>query len=518
MGSENNQSLGELHTEVIIDNVAYPIMLHVIPNTLTRHGVIIGNDFLDTVEMRRIKGQVIISKLDDSEDKAEKPEVLGVDAIQQVGEVDLSHIKNAKDGEAVRECINSYKPCKVREVGISMNIIVKDEDPVHQRPRRLSPSEKAMVDEQIEQWIREGVIQPTYSEYASPIVLIRKKDGSIRICIDYRWVNKKILKERYPLPLIDDQFDSLQGARIFSTLDLRNGFFHVPVNEKSRKFTAFVVPGGHYEFKKMPFGLCNSPSVFQRFINAVFKELTASKTVLIYMDDLILSSDDIASGLEKLRLVLKTASEFGLEIKWKKCQFLQSKISYLGNIIENGRVRPSKDKTAAVVKFPEAKDVKAVRSFLGLSGYFRKFIQNYSIIARPLSDLLKDKVPFRFDYKERQAFERLKSLLSDKPVLRLYKTNAETELHTDACSLGIGAILMQKDSESGMFYPVYYVSGKTTTAEEKYCRYELEVLAIVKALQKFRVYLLGIDFKIITDCQAFALTIKKKDLCVRVAR
>ncbi|MCO6516465.1 MAG: hypothetical protein J6586_08215 [Snodgrassella sp.] len=158
------------------------------------------------------------------------------------------------------------------------------------------------------------------------------------------------------------------------------------------------------------------------------------------------------------------------------------------------------------------------RVILGLAGYFRKFVPRYSVIARPLTDLLRKNVPFRFESREREAFGSLKTALSEKPLLKLYRVGAETQLHTDACSGGYGAILLQRDSEDNVFHPVYYSSGKTSPAEEKYTSYELEVLAIVKALKKFRVYLLGIPFKIVTDCRAFALTMRKKDLCVRVAR
>lgn len=170
------------------------------------------------------------------------------------------------------------------------------------------------------------------------------------------------------------------------------------------------------------------------------------------------------------------------------------------------------------MNFPKPQCTRDVQSFLGLTGYFRKFVHQYSIIARPLSNLLRKDVKFVFGLQEQVAFEKLKLILSRKPVLKLYRMGVETELHTDASSMGYGAILMQRDCEDDKFHPIYFASGKTTLAEEKYSSYELEVLAIVKALKKFRVYLLGISFKIVTDCQAFTLTMTKKDLCVRVAR
>lgn len=356
-----------------------------------------------------------------------------------------------------------------------------------------------------------GLCQPYVVLY---VVLVRKRDGSARLCVDYRLLNKKIIKDRYPLPLIEDQLDLLQGTRVFTTLDLRNGFFHVEVDESSRKYTAFSVPDGHYEFLRVPFGLCNSPAVFQRYVNSTFRDLMREGVVLAYMDDLIIPSSDVESGIERLERVLEIASRAGLDMNWKKCCFLRTRVEFLGHIVEGGCVRPSDRKTEAVQRFPELANAKQVQSFLGLSGYFRKFVPGYSAIARPLSNLLRTGVKFCFDAAEKNAFLRLKTILSERPVLNLYRVGADTELHTDASAFGYGAILLQKSCDDGLFHPVYYASGKTTAAEAKYTSYELEVLAIIKALKKFRVYLLGITFKIVTDCRAFTLTMNKRDLCV----
>lgn len=202
-------------------------------------------------------------------------------------------------------------------------------------------------------------------------------------------LNKKIIKDGYPLPLIEDQLDQLQDARVFSTIDLKNGFFHVRMDESSMKYTSFIVPDGQYEFLRVPFGLCNSPSVFQRFINATFRDLMKQKIVSVYMDDLIVLSKSEDDGLKNLKIVLDTASQAGLEINWKKCCFLRRVMEFLGHIVENGTIRPSEEKIKAVLGFPESENARQMQSFLGLSGYFRKFIPSYSTVARPLSNLLK---------------------------------------------------------------------------------------------------------------------------------
>ncbi|GBN83663.1 Retrovirus-related Pol polyprotein from transposon 297, partial [Araneus ventricosus] len=203
---------------------------------------------------------------------------------------------------------------------------------------------------------------------------------------------------------------------------------------------------------------------------------------------------------------------------FNKSHFLKKRIEFFGHVIEDGKIFPSTLKTKAVLNFPEPANLKQIHSFLGLTGYFRKFIPKYSTIARPLSDLLKKDRKFKFGEEERISFNQLKLMLAEKPVLRIYNPNYETELHTDASLEGYGAILMQKSPDDKNFHPTYYMSKKTTDAEKKYSNYELEALAVIEAVKKFRVYLLGIPFKIVTDCSALEKTMQKKDLVTRVAR
>ncbi|GFS49854.1 enzymatic polyprotein, partial [Trichonephila inaurata madagascariensis] len=311
--------------------------------------------------------------------------------------------------------------------------------------------------------------------------------------------------------------DTLQEAKVYSTLDLRNGFFHVDVDEDCRKYTSFIVPDGQFEFNKVPFGLSTSPGVFQRYVSSIFRDLTRKGIVISYLDDLVIPAKDEKEGLEKLKIVFEVAKKYGLEIKFKKCQFLKKTIEFLGHVVENGTIKPSTAKTQAVQKFPEPTTIKQVQSFLGLTGYFRKYIKDYSTIAKPLSDLTRKENPFVFGTLQKAAFEKLKNIMSEGPLLHIYKYGRRTELHTDACKQGYGAILLQ-EAEDGKLHPVYYMSKKTNTSEEKYDSYELEVLAIINALKKFRVYLLGQHFKIVTDCSAFQKTMHKKDLITRIAR
>ncbi|GBM19209.1 Retrovirus-related Pol polyprotein from transposon 297 [Araneus ventricosus] len=334
----------------------------------------------------------------------------------------------------------------------------------------------------------------------------------------YRKLNKVVVKDRFPLPLIEDILDRLQGSRVFSTIDLKNAFLHVDVNKDSRKYTSFVTHEGQYQFLKVPFGLCNSPAVFQRYINTIFRPLINDGIVLPYLDDVIILSSSFEEGIERVERVLSIASEYGLEINFNKSHFLKKRIEFLGHVIEDCKIFPSTLRTKAVLNFPEPANLKQIHSFLGLTVYFRKFISKYSTIARPLSDLLKKDRKFKFGEEERVSFNQLKLMLAEKLVLRIYNPNYETELHTDGSLDGYGAILMQKSPDDKNFHPTYYMSKNTTDAEKKYSSYELEALAVIEAVKKFRVYLLGIPFKIVTDCSALEKTMQKKDLVTRVAR
>nr|XP_046491899.1 uncharacterized protein LOC124223711 [Neodiprion pinetum] len=519
VGSTGNETWGDFSKVINTDGHNLPVTLHVVSNkVLTNHGLLLGTDFLDQVEVRVKRGEVTFFKLDEAETNVNAPEIFSINVIEKTKEVDLSYVEDIPYRDALRDIINGYKPEKTRDVGLTAKIVLKSEKPIVRRPRRLAPCEKKEVDDLMKMWVEDGVIRPSNSEYASPIVVVRKKDGSIRVCIDFRELNELIECPHFPLPLIDDILDALQGSEYFTTLDLKNGFFHVWLDGKSRKYTGFVTPTGQYEFLKLPFGLKISPIVFQKYITMIFKELIDKGIVIVYMDDIVILAKNLQEAWERLVMVIKLAEEYGLVINWEKCRFMLKEIEYLGYVISKDTIKPSTHKTQAVANFPKPTSVKKVQSFLGLTGYFRKFIRGYAKIAEPLTDLLRKDVKFRFGDHETEAYEALKAVLTNNPVLKLYRIGAKTELHTDASIEEYGAILMQLDPDDGRFHPVYFASGKTTPAESKYTSYELEVLAIVKALVKFRVYLLPIPFTIVTDCQAFAMTMKRKDLCLRVAR
>lgn len=425
-------------------------------------------------------------------------------------------IENPQTRAEVQALINAYAPVRPETSLVVMKLQLSDDVPIHRSPRRLAPAERVAVATQIDEWLLDGTIQHSRSPYASPIVVVKKKDGSNRLCVDYRELNAKVIKDRYPLPIIEDVLESFADSSVYTTLDLRNGFFHVDVHPDSRKFTAFVTPDGQYEFRRVPFGLCNSPAVFQRYVNMAMGPLVRDGTVTVYMDDLIVAGRSEEENVAKLRKVLKVAEQHGMSIRFDKCQFVRRRVTFLGHILQDGTVSPSEDKTAAVREYPQPRNVKQIQAFLGLAGFFRKFVPGFSAVAKPLTDLTKKDEPFMFGSKQVMAFEALKSALVSEPVLQLYSPDLETELHTDASISGYGAALMQKRGVD--WHPVMYLSFKTSSAEQRYSSYELEVLAVIKALKKLRVYLLGLQFRIVTDCKAFTQTMEKKDICPKVAR
>lgn len=259
----------------------------------------------------------------------------------------IEHTVSEERRTEMQSLLLNYTPNKIKESSIEMTITLSEDQKVFARPRRLPFVEKKIVKEQVEQWIEEGIVEPCSSAYASPVVVTRKKDGTPRICIDYRAMNRIVVKDRYPLPLIEDVLDRLQDSSVFSTLDLKNGFFHVPVSKESQKYTAFVTDNGQYQFRRVPFGLCNSPAVFQRFINEIFRDMTMQGIALPYIDDLIIPAKNVEDAVQKLKMVLKRAEEYGLEINKNKCQLLRRRIEFLGH--EEGKLYPSPDKCSTEV-------------------------------------------------------------------------------------------------------------------------------------------------------------------------
>lgn len=383
-------------------------------------------------------------------------------------------------------------------------------------PRRLSYDEKENLSKILEDLSERKIIRESDSPYASPIVLTKRKNQQYRLCVDYRFINKILERDNYPLPLIEDQIDKLRDKCFFTLLDLKDGFHHIDVAEESIKYTSFITPLGQFEYCKMPFGLKTGPSTFQRYINKVFCKMIASGDVVIYLDDVLISSKTLKDHFRILKEVLSLLVENKLELNLTKCKFLQSELEYLGYKVSDQGVSPTNHGVQAILNFPTPQNIREVQSFLGLCSYFRKFIEGFSIIAKPLYDVLRKDAVFEFGLEKEQAIEKLKKKLIEAPVLSIYNPNSETELHCDASQLGFGAVLLQRKSDN-LFHPVFYFSKRTSVSESKYHSFELETLAVIYALRRFRIYLQGIPFKVLTDCNALKLTLDKKEVHRRIS-
>lgn len=394
-------------------------------------------------------------------------------------------------------------------------ITLTENKTVYHHPYRMSDSERQKVRETVSDLLKNNIIRESNSSFASPIILTKKKDGSHRLCVDFRSLNRITLKDRYPLPRIDDQLDRLGKHRYFTSLDMASGFHQIPIHPESISKTAFVTPDGQYEYLRMPFGLANAPAVFQRAINKALGKLKYD-TAIVYMDDIVIPSVTVEDGFSNLKLVLDALEEAGFSVNIHKCRFFMHSIIYLGREISADGIRPDPNKIKAVKESAPPTNVKQVRQFIGLASYFRKFIPAFSSKVACITNLTRLNVPFVWTDECEKARQYVIDVLTERPLLSIFDPDLETQLHTDASSIGLGAILLQKHGHS--FRPVEYFSQKTSPDESVYHSFELETLAVVRALKHFRVYLLGLSFTLVTDCNSLRLSANKKDLKPRVAR
>lgn len=402
---------------------------------------------------------------------------------------------------------------------VKMNIKVTSDEPICMKPYRLPFARRPVIREIIDDMLEADVIRPSTSPYASPIVLNQKKTGEYRMCVDYRRLNKITERQPFPMPNIEDILAQLAGNKYFTVLDMKMGYYQIELEETAKPLTAFVTHDGHYEFNRMPFGLVNAPAVFQGVMNKIV-EIAKPDLIIVYLDDVIIPSKTTEEGVQVLNRFLRLLEKCNLTLRYDKCNFLHENIDFLGHRIDENGIRPGKSKLIAIEKYKTPKNATEIRRFMGLCGFFRKFVQNFQIIAKPLTQLTKKATHDSFVWGPEQeiAFNSLKEKLCSEPVLALYDFDALHEVHTDASSVGLAGILMQSSDEGQSWKAVIYFSRVCTEAESRYHSYELEVLAVVESLARFRMYLLGKRFRIVTDCAAITTIKAKTQIIPRIAR
>ncbi|CAN6252738.1 unnamed protein product [Urochloa humidicola] len=370
--------------------------------------------------------------------------------------------------------------------------LIPGAQPMNVRPYRYSLLQKTEIEKQIKDMLKRRVIQHGTSPFASPVLLVKKKDGTWRFCIDYRHLNAITVKNKHPMPVVDELLDELSGAKWFTKLDFSSGYHQIRLASGEEPKTAFKTHSGLYEFRVMPFGLTNAPASFQSIMNKIFQPLLR-KCVLVFMDDILIYSSTMEQHVLHLRQVFDILRQHQFLVELSKCTFGQQQLEYLGHLISNNGVATEPSKIAAVSSWPTPANVKELRGFLGLTGYYKRFIKHYGIISRPLTQLLKKGTQFLWTPDTQQAFELLKQALVEAPVLAVPDFTKQFVVETDASDLGFGAVLMQGG------HPVSYLNKSVSPKNIALSTYEKECMAVLLAIEKWRSYLIGQEFVIRTD-------------------
>lgn len=398
---------------------------------------------------------------------------------------------------------------------IKHHINTGDHPPSRQHPYRASRMERDLISSKIKEMLSQGIISPSSGPWAAPVILVKKKNGEFRFCVDYRKLNRVTVKDVYPLPRIDDTLDALGGAKWFSALDLKNGYWQIEVDSKDREKTAFVTPGGLYQFNVMPFGLCNAPATFERLMDNILRSL-CWEVCLCYLDDIIIFSEDFVEHVSRIERVLDCLKHAGLTLNKKKCRFAFRELTVFGHVVSSKGISPDPEKIEPVIKFPIPKNIRHVRSFIGICSYYRRFIPDFSKIAHPLHSLLHKDCKFIWGSEQQEAFETLKTRLTSFPILSYFDPKRETILNTDASGHGIGAVLAQTHGKDEK--PIAYASRTLSEAERNYSTTERECLAVVWAITKFRPYLFGKCFTVVSDHHSLCWLSTLKGPSGRLAR
>ena len=378
-----------------------------------------------------------------------------------------------------------------REVEFSIDLL-PGTGPISKAPYRMAPTELRELKVQLQELLDKGFIRPSVSPWGAPVLFFKKKDGSMSLCIDYRELNKVTVRNKYPLPRIDNLFDQLQGAKKFSKIDLSSGYHQLKIKKDDVPKTAFHTRYGHCEFLVMPFGLTNAPAVFMNLMNRVFQPYL-DQFVVVFIDDILIYSKSLEKHEQHLRVVLQTLRDHKLYVKLKKCEFWLESDAFLGHMISKDGILVDPKKVEAIVNWERPKDVREIRSFLGLAGYYRRFIEGFSKLSLPMTRLTRKGATFEWTTECEDSFQELKRRLTTASVLTLPSSAEEFVIYSDASRNGLGCVLMQNGKV------IAYASRQLKPYEQNYLTHDLELATIIFTLKTWRHHLYGEPCKVFTD-------------------
>ena len=432
---------------------------------------------------------------------------------------ELTSDQRARAADLLAKHVNTFPapgtPITGRTKAVMHDIDTGSTRPIRCNPRKLSPKKIKIQQELVDKMLEEGQIEHSVSAWSAPTVLVTKKDGTTRFCVDYRRLNNNTKKDAFPLPRIDDSLNSLSGQSWFSTLDLASGYWQVRLSEDAKPKTAFATHSGLFQFAVMPFGLCNAPATFERLMSQVMRGLHW-KRCLVYIDDILVFGNDFESALHSLELVLTRVAEYGLQLKSTKCNLFRTSVPFLGHIVGRAGLECDPNKVSAVANWIPPSTIKGVREFLGFTGYYRRFVPDYSTVAQPLVRLLGKDCKFKWTDACQDAFKALRALLIKAPVLAFPKEDLPYIVDTDASDYGIGGVLSQ--CIEGTEHVIAYYSKSLNPAQQKYCTTRRELLAVVATLDHFKGYVWGPKFVVRTDHAALVWLKNLKNIQGMLAR
>lgn len=486
----NNDScvcIGVVNVPIRLRDTVKIIEAYVVP--ALRHDLVLGVNFWKKMgivpDLRR--GEWYFSK-----EPASPPTISNIMCAE-----DLSNEQREELNRAIENYFSRIEPGKIGCTSLVKHKIVTSNSPIKQRYYPVSPYKQKLIDEELDKMIKAEVVEKSNSAWSSPVLLVPKKDGSQRFCVDFRKLNRVTEKDAYPLPYISSILSRLGGAKYLTSLDLKSGYWQIELEEESKQYTAFTIPGrGLYQFKRLPFGLSNAPATFQRLVDAIFgPEL--EPFVFTYLDDIVIVTSSFQKHIEILNEVFTRLSTAGLTLNREKCSFCRAELKYLGYVVNRHGLHVDPEKVEAMVNLPTPNNISEVRRIIGTISWYRRFVPRFSEMIAPLTHLLRKRNKFQWTLDCEEAFQKIKDALVSASILATPDFEQPFYLQTDASAYGIGAVLFQRRNEQE--HVISYLSRALSKTESKYSATERELLAVVWSLDKLRCYVEGAKLTIITD-------------------